>query len=106
MPYQRPPSAIKLEDPTLNSVRANVKPVAVEPTTVPPDNITNLLSTLLKAGVVSASATPTGAGATAQEKATIADVPKEVDAAEAIIREYRDTILSESINLNSLDSIR
>ncbi|KAF9476504.1 hypothetical protein BDN70DRAFT_882335 [Pholiota conissans] len=104
--FQQPSAAIKVEPRTFTPLVADVKAVPTEPAIVPPDNIANLLSTLLKAGVVSASSTPTGAGSTATDKATIADIPKAVDSNETVIREYRDSILSEAINLNALDSIR
>ena len=104
--FQQSSAAIKVEPPTFAPLVADVKAIPTGPAIVPPDNIANLLSTLLKAGVVSASSTPTGAVSTATDKATIADIPKAVDANETVIREYRDSILSETINLNSLDSIR
>jgi len=64
----------------------------------PISNITNLYNALLKAGVVSASGTPTGAGETAKHKES---KPKPVDAAKATAREYRKSILSQKISLMS-----
>lgn len=96
---------VKIEEPPLASLSAISQPVQPTSVTAPPGNIANLLSTLLKAGVLSANGTPTGAGATVKEQ----DAPVELQKPEAtneLIREYRDKILSENVNLYSLDSTR
>lgn len=104
--YGRPSPAIKVEDPVF-SVNAIPKAAIVDPAVkVQGDHFANLLSTLLKAGVVSANATPTGAGATSKESAATAAISKSVESSEAVIREYRNVILAETVNLNSLDSVR
>ncbi|EGO02188.1 hypothetical protein SERLA73DRAFT_159205 [Serpula lacrymans var. lacrymans S7.3] len=69
-------------------------------TGVPPTNIANLFSALLKAGVVSASGTPTGAGATAKpEGSSVAPM----DMGREASREYRKSILKHSIKLTTSD---
>ncbi|KAF8974458.1 hypothetical protein BDZ97DRAFT_1690202 [Flammula alnicola] len=102
LPYHRPSSAVKLEESAPNPVSVDVQPPLTASVTVPPDNIANLLSTLLKAGVVSANGTPIGAGATAKEQEMQTELPKADD---EVVRDYRNTILSDTINLNSLDSV-
>lgn len=69
----------------------------------PPGNIANLLSTLLKAGVVSASGTPLGAGATAKEEDS--KLPT-VDLERESSRAYRESILAQKIKLTSSDILR
>ena len=64
----------------------------------PISNITNLYNALLKAGVVSASATPTGAGETAKVDES---KPGPVDPAKTTSREYRRAILSQKVKLSS-----
>jgi pre-mRNA cleavage complex 2 protein Pcf11 len=66
--------------------------------TAPISNITNLYNALLKAGVVSASGTPTGAGETAKPEES---KPEPVDPAKATAREYQKAILSQKIKLTS-----
>ncbi|KAI0796733.1 hypothetical protein C8Q75DRAFT_742075 [Abortiporus biennis] len=63
------------------------------------NNISSLYNALLKAGVVSASSTPTGAGATAKAEAVQSNSDPVSDAA----REYRKAILSCRINLNTFN---
>ena len=62
-------------------------------------NIANLYNTLLKAGLVSAMGTPTGAGETAK-----ADESKSepMDAAKALAWEYRKSILSQQVKIPSV----
>lgn len=68
---------------------------------VPAVNISNLFNALKKAGVVSANATPTGAGQTAREQTPPpAETPKDA------LREYRKAIVSARIHLNSSDIMR
>lgn len=64
----------------------------------------SFLSALLKAGVVAANATPTGASAASKELAM--SMPKSADSSDAVVSDYRDDILSETINLNYLDFVR
>lgn len=105
LPYTQP---VKIEEQlpaSLNVVPPPTLPVPSTSAAAPPGNIANILSSLLKSGVLSATGTPTGAGATAKEQ----DVPAELQKPEAndeLVREYRDKILSETVNLHSLDSTR
>jgi len=71
-----------------------------------PANIANLLSTLLKAGVVSANGTPTGAGATAKEEASNQQVVEISSLEREASRAYRQVILSHPIKLSSSDILR
>lgn len=64
-------------------------------------NISNLFSALLKAGVVSAGGTPTGAGATAKE-----NTPPPVEPSKLDRREYRKVILGNKVRLTSNDIIK
>lgn len=64
------------------------------------NNIANLLSTLMKAGVVSANGTPTGAGATSKEEDF---KPAPVDLERESSRAYRKSILAHKIKLTSAD---
>ncbi|PFH52818.1 hypothetical protein AMATHDRAFT_172853, partial [Amanita thiersii Skay4041] len=72
----------------------------------PQENIANLLSTLLKAGVVSVTGTPTGA------RSPYKDGQKDIEQSEAVdlenesLRKYRKSILSQKIQLTSLDISR
>ncbi|KZT12516.1 uncharacterized protein LAESUDRAFT_718777 [Laetiporus sulphureus 93-53] len=83
------PQPSRVPPPTSTSVPA--------PTGTPVNNIASLYNALLKAGVVSATGTPTGAGATAksEEKSLSSDPIK--DAA----REYRKAVFSHKIKLTS-----
>ena len=71
-----------------------------------PANIANLLSTLLKAGVVSANGTPIGAGATAKEEASNQQVAEIGSLEREASRAYRQVILSHPITLSSSDILR
>ncbi|KJA19281.1 hypothetical protein HYPSUDRAFT_204683 [Hypholoma sublateritium FD-334 SS-4] len=86
----RPSLPVKVEETAVHSL--DVKPPVIEPVKpqVKPqaDHFANLLSTLFKAGVVSATATPTGAGAISKEAAMSVDIPKSSDSSDAVIREY------------------
>ncbi|KAF8165246.1 hypothetical protein B0H34DRAFT_688435 [Crassisporium funariophilum] len=106
-PPQQLPQAVPLLQSYSQSdnvpMEFNVKPEATTGLSAPPNppaNIANLLSTLLKAGVLSASGTPVGAGATAKEEAALAGV---AESSEEASRSYRNAILSVDINLNSVD---
>ncbi|KIM90910.1 hypothetical protein PILCRDRAFT_811403 [Piloderma croceum F 1598] len=81
-----------------SSQLASSSPSAPVHSAAPISNITNLYNALLKAGVVSASATPTGAGETAKVDES---KPEPVDLAKTTSREYRRTILSQKVKLSS-----
>jgi pre-mRNA cleavage complex 2 protein Pcf11 len=91
------------------------RPAAIGPiiaTTAPPaiPNITGLFEALVKAGVVSATSTPTGAGATAhvqddiQSQAT--DVPGPSESKVEDTRAYKKAILAEDVKFSSADISR
>lgn len=121
VPYSRPSSAAtKLEDAAGSTVippAVVIPPFAPAPTVpqilapaaplpaVPSGDLTNLLSTLLKAGVVSTSSTPVGAGPTVKERDASAESEKTPDFTSESVREYRDAILSENINFNNLETV-
>ncbi|OBZ70297.1 Uncharacterized protein C4G9.04c [Grifola frondosa] len=106
--YQPPPSypisydQAKSETVDLSSM-LSLQPIAVPsaPSTssAPAANIASLYSALLKAGVVSATGTPTGAGATAKAEAS----SQPVDSARDAARNYRKAILSHKVKLTSSD---
>ena len=94
-PLQQP----KMESTDLASLLSKVQgAVASASAAAPVGNITNLYNTLLKAGLVSATGTPTGAGETAKPDESKSEP---VDAAKASAREYRKLILSQKIKLTS-----
>ena len=84
----------------------------VVPATAPPviPNITGLFEALVKAGVVSATSTPTGAGATAhaqddlQSQTADARGPSESKIEDT--RAYRRAILAEDVKFSSADISR
>ena len=84
----------------------------VVPTTVPPviPNITGLFEALVKAGVVSATSTPTGAGATAHVQDDIpsqtADVQWPSESKVEDTRAYKKAILAEDVKFSSADISR
>jgi len=94
-------SAMKLEQ------QAVIDPQRTESASVTnaPDNIANLLSTLLKAGVVSASGTPLGAGSTVTE-IPAGEPSKFVDPKHDVFRAYRNSILTEAVNLSNFESAK
>lgn len=73
------------------------------PSAPPPADISNLLSTLIKAGVVSASGTPLGAGATAKEEGSKFEP---LDLESEASRTYRESILAQPIKLTSAEITR
>ncbi|KAH9951650.1 hypothetical protein B0H21DRAFT_716896 [Amylocystis lapponica] len=94
----------KSEPLDLLALLSSSAPVATAPpapatTSAPVSDISSLYSALLKAGVVSGTGTPTGAGATA--KAEEAAHPP--DPAREAARQYRKAILSHKITLTSAD---
>ncbi|KAF9569307.1 hypothetical protein CPC08DRAFT_701807 [Agrocybe pediades] len=94
--------------PVVNNAQPPAQPAQPPAPAVTADSINNLLSTLIKAGVVSTNGTPTGAGATAKEQASPEDSAEETartEAKDAIIRGHREAILAESVNLLTLESV-
>ncbi|KAG6856339.1 hypothetical protein H0H87_005457 [Tephrocybe sp. NHM501043] len=93
---------VKIEDlPQAVAPPSTSTPVSL--VTAPPIEIANLLSTLLKAGVVSANGTPQGAGATAHEEATSAKFDEDDAPEREASKVYRDAILSQPIKLTTTD---
>jgi pre-mRNA cleavage complex 2 protein Pcf11 len=82
------------------------------PTTAPSaiPNITGLFEALVKAGVVSATSTPTGAGATAHMQDDIqsqtVDVQGPGESKVEDTRAYRKAILAEDVKFSSADISR
>ncbi|KAF9008966.1 hypothetical protein BDQ17DRAFT_90529 [Cyathus striatus] len=70
-----------------------------------PSDISNLLSTLIKAGVVSASGTPVGAGSSTKQDILVED-PVIVTLKQESERKYREAILSQNAKLSSLEITR
>jgi pre-mRNA cleavage complex 2 protein Pcf11 len=67
-----------------------------------PANISSILSSLLKAGVLSSSSTPVGAGATAEAR----ESTPTTDAAKNAAHDYRHAILSVGIKLTGADIVK
>ena len=90
----------------LNPAVANT--VAQAPSAIP--NITGLFESLVKAGLVSATSTPTGAGATAQVPDDTQTQPHDVqipdESSEEATCAYRKTNLSEDVRLLSAEISR
>jgi pre-mRNA cleavage complex 2 protein Pcf11 len=85
----------------------------VVPTTAPPaiPSISGLFEALVKAGVVSATSTPTGAGATAHvqddiQQSQTADVQGPSEFKVEDTRAYRKAILAEDVKFSSADISR
>ncbi|TFK55983.1 hypothetical protein OE88DRAFT_1652537 [Heliocybe sulcata] len=101
-PSSLPPASALLQS---NSAPAPVPAAApvpvVGPSSLPLNNIENLFSALVKAGVVSSNnGRPVGAGATAKAE----DVKSgEVDPARQASRDYRQAVLSQKIKLTNAD---
>ncbi|KAF9464447.1 hypothetical protein BDZ94DRAFT_1289358 [Collybia nuda] len=104
MPYHNVYENVKMEGSSTSVVQSSTSTPTSNPP--PPTNIANLLSTLLKAGVVSANGTPLGAGATAKEEASQQSNVESIDHEREASRGYRQAILSQQIQLTSSDIIR
>lgn len=76
------------------------------PPAISSNNIASLLSTLLKAGVVSASATPEAAGILTKDEEKDSQSSLTVDQERESSRGYRKFILSQKVQLISLDITR
>lgn len=93
-------SSIKLEDLVLQQT---AKPAIPQLPTVDPAGIATLLSNLVKAGVVSANSTPSNADAPVKEQELPVQESIPVRDKEMAIREYRESLMSEDINLDTFD---
>ncbi|KAF7967370.1 hypothetical protein HWV62_34455, partial [Athelia sp. TMB] len=79
-------------------------PIPTSASALPPPaigNIANLWQSLLKAGVVSSTGTPTGAGETAKVEETKVEA---VDPSRLAAREYRKSILAQKMKLTKSTS--
>ena len=79
---------------------------STSPPAISSDNIASLLSTLLKAGVVSASATPEAAGTLSKDEEKDSQSALTIDLERESSRGYRKFILSQKVQLSSLDITR
>ncbi len=89
-----PPLDVTESKPSILSVPSTSTPVAN--TNIAPVNYADLLSSLLKAGVVSNAGTPVGAGATAKEEKAEPD-----NAQRQTERLYRESILAYDVQLTT-----
>ncbi|PPQ99035.1 hypothetical protein CVT24_003595 [Panaeolus cyanescens] len=90
-------SAVKIED--LLPPQVDMKPSVPQIPAVDPAGIATMLSNLIKAGVVSANSTPSNADVTVKEQ----EAPAPTKDKEMEIREYRESVMSENINLDTFD---
>lgn len=80
---------------------------SVKSTGAPPTDIAGLYSALLKAGIVPANGTPTGAGAaTTSEDTGDASSTLSENLSRDAARAYRKTVLSQNIKLTNVDITR
>ena len=87
----------------VNMIKAdpvNLTPAGGPPILNPPANIANILSSLLKAGVLSTSAASASTNPSAKQEEASTETKKTKDEA---FDEYRSAILSENVGLNSFD---
>ncbi|KAF8663446.1 hypothetical protein AX16_001016 [Volvariella volvacea WC 439] len=75
-------------------------PAAVPGPSKTPNNIGDLLSTLIKAGIVSATGTPNSTGASSNDNSGSAQSQREAS------RPYRQTVISYKIALNGVDILK
>ena len=103
--YSQPSLAPAFGPAALSRLLPPSQPAPVPSTSTPqpvvPD-ITNLFSALVKAGVVSATSTPQGAGSSSKPDENMPPVDPEREASRA----YRKTILSMKVKLTSSDIMR
>jgi pre-mRNA cleavage complex 2 protein Pcf11 len=101
-------SAQQMQTPDISRPSSNSVVASTAPPAIP--NISGLFEALVKAGVVSATSTPTGAGATIQaqsdSKAQSHDTlsPRESNVEDA--RVYRKSILAEDVKFSSAEISR
>ncbi|KAE9397118.1 hypothetical protein BT96DRAFT_966286 [Gymnopus androsaceus JB14] len=92
--------AFKQEDFTSASSSSAPTPIPTAGPSTQTPAFADLLSTLMKAGVVTQNNTPLGAGATAYDQATDFK-PEVVDEARKAARAYRNSILSHTVQLTT-----
>ncbi|KAJ6598953.1 hypothetical protein DFH09DRAFT_1243449 [Mycena vulgaris] len=102
-----PPAAPMYPFPTYDNVKTETPPSVIPSASgsglSAQSSILNLLSSLKKAGIVSESGTPLGAGATAHEESKPEPPP---DLERESSRTYRDAILLHDVKLTSADITR
>ncbi|KAI0068792.1 hypothetical protein BV25DRAFT_1874001 [Artomyces pyxidatus] len=115
LPYSQPLSTVypthdKLPTPlpavSPSSLVDTVSSNAASASSLVPDNISNLLNTLTKAGWGSANGTPTGAGTTVKTQSQVEESIPQVDHSREAAREYREAILSANVKFTSADITR
>lgn len=101
-PQPTPYTEIPFEQPNVGSVdiKAHSAAAPVAPT-MPPTNIANLFNALLKAGMVSAAGTPTGAESHKVEEPAEPQDPKRES-----LREYRKAILQFKVELTTTEILK
>ncbi|KAL0573968.1 mRNA 3' end processing factor [Marasmius crinis-equi] len=107
-PFTAPPPVLPPATPVQSVTPMKLEPIAPQDVSVPPPAVApvpsaaagfaDLLSSLLKSGVVSANATPVGAGSTVTEQA--ADFEREGS------RTYRTTLLDHTVQLSTVGLTR
>ncbi|KIJ70064.1 hypothetical protein HYDPIDRAFT_35501 [Hydnomerulius pinastri MD-312] len=104
--YQAEP--VKSEPVDLSALLSSASASAPAPASavpaIAPNNLANLYSALLKAGVVSADSTPVGAGSTNQNEDQTP--PPSISLTRDASRAYRKAVLSEKIQLTTTDITR
>jgi len=113
--YQQPHASIYSNSAQQFQASDNSRPVAINtvaPSTAPPSipSISGLFEALVKAGVVPATSTPTGAGATAQVQDNTPSQPRDgqglSDSKVEDTRAYRKAILAEDVKFSSAEISR
>ncbi|KAG1755588.1 hypothetical protein EDB19DRAFT_1662099 [Suillus lakei] len=79
---------------------------SVKSTGAPSTDIAGLYSALLKAGIVAATGTPVGAGATATSEDTVASSTSSENLSRDAARAYRKSVLLQNIRLTNADITR
>jgi len=102
--YSFPPygANVKLESVAPSLPPPPSTPIPSTSTAPPTTDIASLLSSLVKAGVVTANGTPVGAGATAREEETKVEPPA-INLERESARVYRQSILAQDIKLTTSD---
>lgn len=86
--------------PQLDSAASTSTNVSSTPMPNPPANVANILSSLLKAGVLSTSGISATVKSSAKEDESSTESNETKD---KVFDEYRSAILSENVGLNTLD---
>ncbi|KAG0709743.1 hypothetical protein DFH29DRAFT_885631 [Suillus ampliporus] len=110
---QHPPSTTYTSYPVPSINQPKAEPVdpgfllsSVKSTSAPSTDIAGLYSALLKAGIVTATGTPVGAGATATSEDTAASSTSSENLSRDAARAYRKSVLLQNIKLTNADITR